>query len=337
MAIGDLLGGLLGGNAGKSEMQKATQLQKDAIARLEAVGIPTVEAQRIALETPELVDAAEEYLMQQQQGISLDPRFQQARMQAVEGLAGIVNQGGLGAEDRMSFNQVRRDAAGQGQAAINTLLQQDPALAQGGASGASLALRMQAGQNTADRMSQEGDRLAAAAAQNRQAGLERLSNQYGQMSTQKADIDKSNQSTKLMIDQFNKQLKNQNAQTYASNRQAIANQGTATRNQQEIMNKALIPQQFQMQLAKATGTNQATGNLANTYAQQGQAAAQGQANMTTGLLGTATRLGVAALGRPSSGVSGGTTGGNVVDSSGSVNSLFDMNQMKADAFGKKST
>ncbi len=58
MAIGDMLSGLLGGSAGKGEMEKATKLQKDSIARLEALGIPSIEAQRIALEAPELVSNA---------------------------------------------------------------------------------------------------------------------------------------------------------------------------------------------------------------------------------------------------------------------------------------
>jgi hypothetical protein len=37
-------------NAGKSEMKQATALMRDNVARLEAIGIPTIEAQKIALE-----------------------------------------------------------------------------------------------------------------------------------------------------------------------------------------------------------------------------------------------------------------------------------------------
>lgn len=43
-------------NAGKSEMKQANALMRDNIAKLEALGVPTIEAQKIALESPELVD-----------------------------------------------------------------------------------------------------------------------------------------------------------------------------------------------------------------------------------------------------------------------------------------
>lgn len=334
MAIGDLLGGLLGGNAGKSEMQKATQLQKDAIARLEAVGIPTVEAQRIALETPELVDVleAEQLGPSAFENVNVDPRLRQAQMSALEQISGLADQG-LGAEDRAAFNELRRSAGAQAQAQAQSVLQN--AQAQGTlSSGGALAAQLAAGQASADRMSQEGDRLAANAAAARRQALMSKADMASQMSNQDFQRQSAAAQARDQISQFNTQNRQAVAGTNLANRQSIANQGAATRNQQEMYNKGLLQQDFQNRMSKAGAANQATGNLANTYAQQGQAAAQGQANMTTGLLGTAAQLGVAALGRPSAGVSGGKTAGGVTTSTGSVSPLFDQAQMKADIFGK---
>jgi len=297
MAIGDLLSGLLGGDAGKEEMQKATQLQRDAIARLEAVGIPTIEAQRIALETPELVDLLEAEVLGPSafENVNVDPRLRQAQMSALEQISGLADQG-LGAEDRAAFNELRRSAGAQAQAQAQSVLQN--AAAQGTlSSGGALAAQLAAGQASADRMSQEGDRLAANAAAARRQALMSKADMASQMSNQDFQRQSAAAQARDAISQFNTQNRQNVAGTNLANRQSIANQGTATRNQQEMYNKGLIQQDFQNRMAKAGGVNQATGNLANTFAQQGQAAAQGQANMTTGLLGTAASIGSAYMGQ----------------------------------------
>lgn len=301
MAIGDLLSGLLGGSAGKSEMEKATQLQRDAIARLEAIGIPTIEAQKIALETPQLVDLLEAEVLgpSAMEGVRVDPRLRQAQMSALEQMSGLADQG-LGAEDRAAFNELRRAAAGQAQAQAQSVLQN--AAAQGTLdSGAALAAQLAAGQSSADRMSQEGDRLAAQAAAARRQALMSKADMASQLGQQNFNQQASVAQARDAISQFNTQNRQNVASTNLANRQAIENQRAATRNQQEMYNKGLLQQDFQNRMAKATGVTGQMGNLANAYAQQGQAAAQGQANMTTGLLGTAASLGSAYIGAKGAG------------------------------------
>jgi hypothetical protein len=291
--LGDLLGGLLGGSAGKDEMQKSTQLQRDAIARLEAIGIPTIEAQRIALETPQLVDLLEAEVLgpSAMENVSVDPRLRQAQMSALEQMSGLADQG-LGAEDRAAFNELRRAAAGQAQAQAQSVLQN--AAAQGTLdSGATLAAQLAAGQASADRMSQEGDRLAAQAAAARRQALMSKADMSSQMSQQDFQRQSAAAQARDAISQFNTQNRQNVAGTNLANRQSIENQRAATRNQQEMYNKGLLQQDFQNRMSKATGVTGQMGNLANTYAQQGQAAAQGQANMTTGVLGSAVDLGTA--------------------------------------------
>jgi hypothetical protein len=301
MALGDLLGGLLGGSAGKSEMEKATQLQRDAIARLEAIGIPTIEAQRIALETPQLVDLLEAEVLgpSAMEEVRVDPRLRQAQMSALEQMSGLADQG-LGAEDRAAFNELRRAAAGQAQAQAQSVLQN--AAAQGTLdSGAALAAQLAAGQSSADRMSQEGDRLAAQAAAARRQALMSKADMASQLGQQNFSQQAAAAQARDAISQFNTQNRQNVAGTNLANRQAIENQRAATRNQQEMYNKGLLQQDFQNRMAKATGVTGQMGNLANAYAQQGQAAAQGQANMTTGLLGTAASLGSAYIGAKGAG------------------------------------
>jgi hypothetical protein len=296
MAIGELLSGLLGGSAGKDEMKKATQLQRDAVARLEAIGIPTVDAQKIALESPELVDTlvAETMGPSAFENVSVDPRLRQAQMSALEQMSGLADQG-LGAEDRAAFNELRRAAGGQAQAEQASTLQE---MASRGMlnSGANLAAQLASGQGAANRMSQQGDAIAAQAAQARRDAIASKANMASQLGQQNFNQQAAAAQARDAISQFNTQNRQNVAGTNLANRQSIANQKAATANQQEMYNKGLIQQNFQNQVQKAGGVAGQMGNLANTYAQQGQAAAQGQANMTTGLLGTAASLGSAYMG-----------------------------------------
>lgn len=289
------LGSLFGGTAGKSDMKKANQLMQDAVAKLEAVGIPTVEAQKIALQDPELQGLLEaEQLAESEMGnISVDPRMRQAQMSALEEMSGLA-QTGLGAEDRAAFNQLRRDNAGQAQAQNAAVLQE--AAARGTLdSGSSLIASLNAGQNQANRGSAEGDRLAAQASAARREALSQKANLATQMGqndfNQKSQVAQASDS----INRFNSQNRQDvNAQNLNS-RQTIANQANNNRNQEEMYNKGLIQQKFQNEFAKAGGVSGATQALAQNHAAQGQAAAQGEAAMKAGLLNAGVGIATAGM------------------------------------------
>ncbi len=303
-------------NAGKSEMKEATQLMRDNVAKLEALGIPTIEAQKIALETPELVEplVAEQMGPSAQEEITMDPRLQQAQRAALDEITGL-GQTGLGAEDRAAFNQLRRAAAGQAEASQAATMR-DMAARGMADSGTNLIAQLQAGQSSADRMSQEGDRLAASAAEARRAALGQQANMASQMSAQDLGLKGQKASAADTIAQFNAQ---QRAQTGAANqgyRVARAGDIANIRNQQEIANKGLIQQQYQNQVQKAGGVSQATGALAGSLQQQGAAAQQAQQAQTGAILGLAGTLGgagIGAMGKAGTAASavdkaGGTTG-----------------------------
>ena len=282
-------------NAGKSEMGESNKLMRDNIAKLEAIGIPTIEAQKIALQNPELVAplVAEQMGASQMEDIQMDPRLQAAQRAALDEMTGL-GQTGLGAEDKAAFNQMRRQAAGAAEAQQASTLQE---MASRGMldSGANLAAQLQAGQSQADRMSQEGDRLAASAAEARRAALGQQANMASQMSAQDLGLKTNKASAADTIAQFNTQ---QRAVTGAANQGYNvdrANQLANLRNQEEVANKGLIQQNFQNKIQKAGGVAQQQSQMAANLQNQAGAAQQAQQAQTSALLNLGGTLGAAGM------------------------------------------
>jgi len=289
------MAGLFGGDAGKKEMKEANRLMRDNVARLEAIGIPTIEAQRIALESPELVGTLQaEFLGPSAfQEIQEDPRLKGAQLAALEEMTQITKTG-LGAADRLALEEIRRRAAGQAQAQIAS---QEQRLQEQGIldSGLGIILRNQAGQQAAEAERMSGMQQAAQAQQARIAGLGQQSDMATKMSQQQLALAGQKATAADVINQFNTQNKqNVNAQNLGS-KQNIANMGYATRNQQEMYNKGLIQQDLQNRMAKATGVTGSQSNLAKLYADQAAAAQQAQQAQTGAILGAAGTLGAAAI------------------------------------------
>lgn len=295
MALSDLLGGLLGGSAGKSEMNQAEGLSREAIEQLKQVYVPSVEEQKILLQNPELAGLLQAEQLQDSRlsDISVDPRLRQAQMSALEEMAGLA-QTGLGAQDKAAFNDLRRQAAAEAQAQNASVLQQ--AASQGTLdSGNTLMAQLMAGQQSANRASQGGDQLAAQAAEARRNALAMKANMSSQMGQQDFSQKSQIAAAQDAIGRFNTQNRQDVNQYNLQNRQALENQRAQNANQQEMYNKGLTQQRFQNDLAKAGGTSGATQNLANMYTQQSQAKAQGQANMMGGLLNAGATMGAAYL------------------------------------------
>lgn len=295
MALGDLVSGIFGGSAGKSDMKNATEAAKDAAAYLRSVRVPEIEIQKILLKNPELAGMlnAETVDGSALEQVSTDPRLKSAQLRALEELSGL-SQTGLGAEDRAAFNQLQRESAAQAQAQAQQVLQN--AAARGTLdSGSNVMAQLMAGQQAANRSQQGGEQLAAQAAQARRQAL----GQYADMSSAMANQDFAQRAqvanARDQIAQFNSQQKFGAGQVNLQNKQNIENQRASNANQQEIYNKQLHQQKYQNEIQKAGGVAQQMGNLANVYSGQGQAAAQGQAQMMGSLIGGAASIGAAAM------------------------------------------
>lgn len=297
MALGDLISGIFGGSAGKDDMKNAAGLSREAVEQLKNIYVPTVEEQQIILQNPELAGLlnAETIDRSGLEGISTDPRLRQAQMRALEELSGLASTG-LGAQDIAAFNQLQRQSASQAQAEQEQALQN--AAARGTLdSGSTLMAQLLSGQQAANRTQQGGEQLAAQAAQARRDALAQYSNLSNNMANQdfaqKAQIGNARDT----INQFNAQQRTGAGQFNLTNKQNINNQKASNANQQEIYNKQLLQQKFNNDVTKATGVANQQNNLANIYSQQGQAAAQGQAQMTGSLIGGAASVGAAYAGK----------------------------------------
>lgn len=282
--ISDLIGGILGNDAGKDEMKKSIGLSREALDELKRLYVPTVEEQQVSLVNPELAGLlqAEQLANSEMENVSTDPRLKNAQMKALEQLAGL-SETGLGVEDQAAFNQLRRQAGAEAQAQQQSILSN--AAAQGTLdSGNTLMAQLNASQAQANRLQSAGEQQAAQAAAARRQAL----GQYADMSSNMANTDFSQRagiaSAKDSINKFNTQNRQDVNQYNLGNRQNIANTTAQTANQQEMYNKGLIQQKFGNDVTKATGVAGQTNNLAGQYANQGQAAAQGQAAMNSAIV-----------------------------------------------------
>jgi hypothetical protein len=284
-------------NAGKSEMKESNKLMRENVEYLKSLGVPTVEAQRIALESPELVGMleAEQLGRSRFEDVGMDPRLQAAQMAALEDVSGIA-QTGLGAADQLALEEIRRRTAGQAQAERATALQQMQERGLGD-SGASLVAQLSAGQRAADTASMQGMQQAAQAQQARMAALGQQANMASGMQGQQLQLAGQKASAADAIAQFNAQNRQGVSAQNLANRQRIAEAGAATRNQQEIYNKQLIQQQYQNELAKRQAAAGQQTALANINQQQAAAAQQAQQAQTGAVIGAVGTIGGAYAGK----------------------------------------
>ena len=265
---------------------------RDNIARLEAIGIPTIEAQKIALEAPELVGQLEAEALGQSrfEQIQMDPRLQAAQMAALENITGVAEAGGLDAQTRLNLEEGLARAAGAEQARLQQL-KEDPTLGQG----QRLALQSQAVQGSGQAARDVALQSAAQAQQARMAALGQQANLASGMQQQQLGLAGQKASAADAIAQFNAQQRMGVQSQNLAARQAIANQAAATRNQQEMYNKALQQQKFQNELAKATGVTGQQTAMAGNLQQQAAAAQQAQQAMNSAILNAGTTIAAAGL------------------------------------------
>jgi hypothetical protein len=273
-------------------MKKSNRLMRDNIARLEAIGIPTIEAQKIALEAPELVGQLEAEALGSSrfEEISMDPRLQAAQMAALEDITGIAEAGGLDAQSRLNLEEGLARASGAEQARLQQL-REDPTLGQG----QRLALQAQAVQGSGQSARDVALQSAAQAQQARMAALGQQANLASGMQQQQLGLAGQKASAADAIAQFNAQQRMGVQSQNLANRQRIAEAGAATRNQQEMYNKGLIQQKFQNEMAKATGVTGQQSSMAGNLQQQASSAQQAQQAQTGALIGLGGTLGAAAL------------------------------------------
>lgn len=311
-SLGGALGSIFGDGDDTSEEALAEQKRQynEMVARLNVIGVPSIEAQKIILTDPQLVgelipEMQEEakQLASQMTNVQVDPRLKQAQMDSLVAIQERTT--GLTPEDEIAIRKVREDISGQAASQDADIIRNLQQRGLGGA-GAELAMRQANSQSAQRQAAEEADILAAMQYQARMQALDQAgsmagnlrSQEYGEKSTQAQALDnmsKFNLANQMNVSQQNVNARNAAQAANLAQRQSLESARAGNRNQEEINNKGLQQTYFSNQIAKATGQNnmQAQMNAANMQAAQNQAAnnAARTSGLTQAIMGGAQAYG----------------------------------------------
>lgn len=291
-----LAGGLIGASSAGADRDAATKAYQQSVADLTAIGVPSVEAQKIIMQqyqsagkwTPELEQTV-------QQGpsamgdISTDPTTKAAQLQALSSLQDLGAHGGMNLSDRANLESTMSDIQATEKGSRDAILQR--AAQQGGyGSGASLAAQLQNQQGAANREHEAGLQTAATAQQRALQAIQAAGQLGGSMQAtefaQKSDqaraqdaINAWNAQNRQNIYGQNTGVGNQASQYNLANQQNLMNANTDVSNKQEVYNQGLQQQQFNNQMTQAQAKANARAGQASNLTQNANATA----NMWSGI------------------------------------------------------
>lgn len=286
-------------------------LIEQSIKDYEALGVPTVEAQELAFEkyrsagklTPEMEEAiklGDSNMM----GVSLDPTYKTAQIEALNKLKEIGSNGGMTLSDQASYEKMQGNLGAEERGRREAILADTRSKGQMG-SGLELAAQLMNQQDSARRAHEGGLNIQAEAQkraldaimQSGELGGKIRGQEFGEKSkvAEAQDmIAKWNAENSQAVRGRNTGLRNSAQEFNLKNDQRVLDSNVDLSNQQQQHNKALAQQQFQNQMSLQAGkansrSNQATNlnNAANAtqaawtkagqgVAQAGSAYAQGQ-------------------------------------------------------------
>lgn len=301
-----IVGGVVGQQMSKKDRERAAAAQQAAIGELERVGIPTIEAQQIVLQNPQLVynympelEAAETLGPSELRDVEsqLSPETRDAQMKA---LAALQQRGEAGfTEKEMSdIRRIQDETSKAEQARQGQILQQMAARGAAG-SGQELAAKLSSSQAAANTERQQADTVRGEAMQRALEAIAQAGSLGGQVRQQEYGIKSDAARAQDVISEFNLRnragvqqrnvgSKNEAQAKREQLRQELENQRAATANAQEQYNKQLIQQDYMnrmnkaqgianARLGQAAGLQQQAANTAASYAGMGAAAGSGAA------------------------------------------------------------
>jgi hypothetical protein len=308
-AAGSSIGGALGNMAAGDPNKKANAAQLEAMRRLQAAygeqvqlnpedyvaDYTEIDPEALKYYTPEL-EAAQQLGDTQIAGISTDPAFKSAQMEALSRLQQRAGQG-LTLEEEAARNQISRELETTGRGQQDAILQQ---MARRGTlgSGAELAARMASAQGGYSEAARQGEALAAqrdkralqAALESGNLGTSLRDQEYGEQAKLAAARD--------AIEQFNL---NQRANVQQRN---VGSKNTAAKNTADLRNQAYLTNVGQ----KNTQAEQRVSGLKDTTASR-NAALLGGAQAGTNTANTAQQQGAASAARKAGNLEGLVQGG----------------------------
>lgn len=297
-------GGIAGAISQMSASERAAAIQDKNVQQWLSVHIPDPEEQKIALEhfvsagklVPKLETAVNQNPSEFMK-VAAPQAYKESQMRSLNQLQDISDKGGQTLQDKANLQKMKIDSQAEQHgdlAAIN-----DSAARRGaGGSGMAAALQLANAQSANDR---ESNNQLNVAAQSKQRALDAiikggdLASQYRtqdvgeqQAKASAADaINRFNTQNMQTVQQRNIDAQNQSQATNLANAQDIANKNTTTSQTQETHNKGLAQQNFENQMAKASGISNAYTGQANQAQQAGQATANTLSNVGGSLAGVA--------------------------------------------------
>lgn len=279
----NIFGGMMAGDAQKDASNKAYAAQKQSMIKmqemLESIGIPSIEAQKIILETPEYAgDLIVENLgPSAMEEITGDPRLKSAQMDALRSLQ-ETGKVGLSAEDRAEREDMLRQSAAQGQSQQKQILQE---MAQRGNldSGASLIAQLQSNAAQSSDARRQSEQMAADVSGRRRDAIMRAANLAGNM--EGADFGRQSKvaSARDRINQFNVQNRMTGQERNLDRTQDQSGIAANTANREETHNKGLLRTNYQDKLGKAKILAGYQGDMGKAAADMHTATGKGQADM----------------------------------------------------------
>jgi len=295
--MGAVTAAVIGGVVAMGSANKASKLAREgrdamtnaansAAARLDAVKLPSIEDQRIILQTPELMGEyspeqlqAMELNVSSMEGVGADQSTISKQEDALSKMSEIA-EGGMSEGDKAAMREINRDVNQNAKARQRSILND---MAQRGAldSGMQLAAQLKGEQMSMDQASSSSDR-AIKDAQAR--ALQAISQQgdmasrlRGQQVNEQTDIARAqdaikqfNLSNRQRVSDTNVGERNKAQGINLAMRQAQEEARVNARNTEETHNKGLLQTQFQNEYLKAGGVGNAQ-MAAGSAAQQASA------------------------------------------------------------------
>lgn len=294
-ASAPIIGGIMGGSSAKKAAAARAAAAQAALAELNKLGLPPDLSKAVVMQqfenqgyySPELEQEIEMAQSQVAQ-VKEDEGLRQAQMEVL-GSLGDISRGGLRAEDKAAYNQLRAQVQRDSEAKRQQILQQMAARGMAG-SGAELITQLQSAQAATDTASEGADRLAAEASQRALAALSQRAQQAGSVRQQDLSV---NEMRARALDDRNRFLYENSVSRQRSNlanlneaqRQNLANkqrlsemniqQANTEAQRQNQARRDFFQDKFQLAAAKANAIN----NQGSAIAQQHQA----KADMMSGL------------------------------------------------------
>lgn len=267
---GSVASGLIGAASSAADRKQALDAYQQSVNDYQAIGVPPEQAMQLVLQdykqqgklTPELEQAISQG-PSAMEGVSTDPQYKEAQLNALSSLKDIADRGGTSLQDRANLEKKMGNLASDERGSREAILARSRERGQMG-SGLELASQLEnqqrgSQQAHADTLQSQADaeqRALQAISMGGNMGGNLRSEDFGEQSSIAAAKDRINQfntQNSQAVQQRNVAAKNA-AQGYnLSEAQRVADQNTGIANTQEQYNKQLPQQNFNNQLTLAGG------------------------------------------------------------------------------------